>query len=157
MSDCPYRPWRPPSSHGRHGASLQAPPHTTISQHSGLLLYMYVPVPRVGHHGGRCRPIWSRLVNRRSCVVVSVFLLGKLASKHAPTNHGGRLSSHCRGSLHTKSVASLCPPIWYIMAVCCMVAVEVQKAEWEKEERFSARCNFSHRLIMEVNVVLRPP
>jgi hypothetical protein len=71
----------------------------------------------VGHHGGHCWPFWSRLVDRRSCVVLSVFLLGKLASKHAPTNHDGRLLSRRHGSLHAKLVASLCPPIWYIMAV----------------------------------------
>ena len=38
----------------------------------------------MGHHGGRCRPIRSQPVDRLCCVVVSMFLLGKLASKHAP-------------------------------------------------------------------------
>jgi hypothetical protein len=52
-----------------------------------------------------------------SCIVVSVFLLGKLDSKHAPTDHDDRLLSRQRGSLHAKSVASLRPPIRYIMAV----------------------------------------
>jgi hypothetical protein len=50
------------------------------------------------------------------CVVVSVFLLGKLASKHAPPNHGGRLPSRRLSNLHTQLVASLCPLIWDIMA-----------------------------------------
>jgi hypothetical protein len=50
------------------------------------------------------------------CVVVSVFLLGKLASKHAPPDHGGWLPSHHLGSLHTKLVASLRLLIWDIMA-----------------------------------------
>jgi hypothetical protein len=54
----------------------------------------------VGHHGGLCWPFWSRHVDRCSCVVVSVFLLGKLASKHASNNHNGRLQSRCCGSLH---------------------------------------------------------
>ena len=53
------------------------------------------------------RPFRSRRVNGRSCVVVSVILLGILASKHAPTNHGGRLSSLRLGSLYPKSIASL--------------------------------------------------
>ena len=91
-----------------------------------------------------------------SCVVVSVFLLSKLASKHAFTN-GGRLPSHFLGSLNAKLVASLCPLIWNIMAAWCVVAVEAQKAECEQEERFSARCNSSHRPIMAVTVILRPP
>jgi hypothetical protein len=33
-----------------------------------------------------------------------MFLLGKLASKHAPTNHGGQHQSRQLGSLHTKLV-----------------------------------------------------
>jgi len=52
-----------------------------------------------------------------SCVVVSVFLLGKLASEHAPTDHDGWLPSCHRGRLHAKSVASSPPPIRYIMVV----------------------------------------
>ncbi len=55
--------------------------------------------------------------NASTDVVVSVFLLGKLASKHAPTNNDGRLLSRRRGSFHTKLVASLRLPIRYIMAV----------------------------------------
>jgi len=46
-----------------------------------------------------------------------VFLLGKLASKHAPTNHDGRLLSRRRGSLYAKWVASSRLPIRYIMVV----------------------------------------
>jgi hypothetical protein len=46
-----------------------------------------------------------------------VFLLGKLASKHAPSDHGGRLPSRHLGSLHAESVASLRPPIRDIMEV----------------------------------------
>jgi len=76
-----------------------------------------VPALGVGHHGGHCPPFWSQRVDRRSCVVVSVFLLGKLASKYAPTNHDGRLLSRRRGSLNAESVASSRPPIWYIMEV----------------------------------------
>ena len=63
----PHRPWRPPSSHGRHGASLPAPPHATISQHYGRLLY--AAAPGVGHHGGHCQQFTSRRVNRRCGVV----------------------------------------------------------------------------------------
>jgi len=44
-------------------------------------------------------------------VVVTCVLLGKLASKHAPSDHGGRQPSRRLGSLHAKSVASLHPPI----------------------------------------------
>ena len=43
--------------------------------------------------------------------------LGKLASKHAPTNHGGWLPSRRLGNLHAKLVTSSRPPIRYIMAV----------------------------------------
>ena len=86
-----------------------------MSQHSGQLLY--APALGVGHHGSRCWPFRSDSVDRRSCVVVSMFLLGKLASKHAPTNHGGRLPSHCCGSLNAELVTSSCPLIQYIMAV----------------------------------------
>jgi hypothetical protein len=46
-----------------------------------------------------------------------VFLLGKLASKYAPTDHDGRLPSRRRGSLHAELVASLRLPIRYIMVV----------------------------------------
>ncbi len=41
---------------------------------------------------------------------MSVFLLGKLASENAPTNHGGWLPSRRLGSLHAESVASSRPP-----------------------------------------------
>ena len=34
------QPWRPPSSHGRHGAPPPAPPHTTISQHAMRQVYV---------------------------------------------------------------------------------------------------------------------
>jgi hypothetical protein len=87
----------------------------TNSQQFGRLFY--AAAPGVGHHGGHCWPFWSRRVGRRCCVVVSVFLLGKLASKHAPTNHGGGLPSRCLGSLHAEWVASLRLPIWYTMVV----------------------------------------
>jgi hypothetical protein len=46
-----------------------------------------------------------------------MFLLGKLASKYAPPDHGGQLPSRRLGSLHTKTVASLHLPIWDIMVV----------------------------------------
>jgi hypothetical protein len=49
-------------------------------------------------------------------VVVTCVLLGKLASEHAPSDHGGRLPSRRLGSLHAESVASLHPPIRDIMA-----------------------------------------
>jgi hypothetical protein len=49
-----------------------------------------------------------------------VFLLGKLASKHAPTNHGGRLPSHCLRILHAELVTLARPMIRE-------VAVEGQK------------------------------
>jgi hypothetical protein len=42
-------------------------------------------------------------------------LLGKLDSKHSPTDHDGWLPSHCLGSLHAKSVASLHPLIHNII------------------------------------------
>lgn len=35
---CILLPWRPPSFHGRHGASLPASPHTSISQHQHQML-----------------------------------------------------------------------------------------------------------------------
>jgi len=50
-------------------------------------------------------------------VLVTCLLLGKLASEHSPSDHGGRLLSRRLGSLHGKSVASSCPPIRYIMEV----------------------------------------
>jgi hypothetical protein len=43
------------------------------------------------------------------------FARGKLASEHAPSDHGGRLPSRRLGSLHAESVASLHPPIRDIM------------------------------------------
>jgi hypothetical protein len=45
-----------------------------------------------------------------------VFLLGKLASEHAPTNHGGWHQSHCLGSFHANLVASQRLLDWDIMA-----------------------------------------
>jgi hypothetical protein len=57
---------------------------------------------------GRCRQtLW---------VVVTYVLLGKLASEHTPSDHGGRLPSHSLGSLHAKSVTSSRPPFRDIMA-----------------------------------------
>jgi hypothetical protein len=47
---------------------------------------------------------------------VMCVLLGKLASKHTPSDHGGRLPSRRLRSLHAESVASLRPPIRDIMA-----------------------------------------
>lgn len=35
---CILLPWRPPSFHGRHGVSLPASPHTSISQHQHQML-----------------------------------------------------------------------------------------------------------------------
>jgi hypothetical protein len=32
--------WQPPSPYGRHGALLQAPPHTEISQHAARQVYV---------------------------------------------------------------------------------------------------------------------
>ena len=49
-------------------------------------------------------------------VVVTCVLLGKLASEHAPSDHGGRLPSRHLGSLRTESVTSSRPPIRDIMA-----------------------------------------
>jgi hypothetical protein len=70
----PRRPWRLPSSHGRHGAPLPVPPHTTISQHTGWPLCALAL--GVGYHGGRCRPFWSRRVDGRCGVVVSCVYIG---------------------------------------------------------------------------------
>jgi hypothetical protein len=107
----PHRPWPPPLSYGHRGASLPAPPHTTISQHYAGLFY--VAAPGVGHHGGRCRPFRSRRVDCRQTlwVVVTCVLLGKLASKHTTSDHGGRLPSHRLSSLHAESVDSSRPPL----------------------------------------------
>ena len=44
------------------------------------------------------------------------FALGKLASKHTPSDHVGWLPSRSLGSLHTESFASSRPPIRDIMA-----------------------------------------
>ena len=44
-------------------------------------------------------------------VVVTCVLLGKFASEHTPSDHGGRLPSRRLGSLHAESVASSRPPI----------------------------------------------
>jgi len=49
-------------------------------------------------------------------VVVKCVLLGKLASKHASSDHGRRLPSRHLGSLHAKPVTSWRPPIRDIMA-----------------------------------------
>ena len=57
--------------------------------------------------------------------VVTCVLLGKLASKHTPSDHGGRLLSRRLGSLHAESVASSCPPIWNIMAAAVAAAAYV--------------------------------
>ena len=43
-------------------------------------------------------------------VVVTCVLLGKLASKHTTSDHGGRLPSHRLSSLHAESVDSSRPP-----------------------------------------------
>ncbi len=100
-----HRPWWPPLSHGCHGAPLLASPHTKIIQHAGLLLCAVEP--GVGHHGCRCWPFRSQRVDRHFCVVVSVFLLVKLASKHASPGHGGQLPSRCLGPLQAELVTSL--------------------------------------------------
>ena len=43
------------------------------------------------------------------------FARGKLASEHAPSDHGGQLPSRHLSSLHTESVGSSHPPIQDIM------------------------------------------
>ena len=85
----------------------------TISQHYGRLLY--AAAPGVGHHGGRCRQFTSRRVDGRCGVVVGCVLLGKLASEHTPSDHGGRLPSHRLGSLHAEWIIVPRSPIQYIM------------------------------------------
>jgi hypothetical protein len=60
--------------------------------------------------------IVSHLGHDASTDVVTCVLLDKLASEHAPTNHGSRLPSRCFDSLHAKSVDSLHQPIRDIMA-----------------------------------------
>ncbi len=125
----PHWPWQPLSSHGRHGASLLVPLHTTISQHSGRLLSAVAP--GVGHHGGRCWPFRSWCIDRRCG-----FLLGKLASKHAPTNHGGRLPSRQLDSIHAKLVDSLRQPIWDIMAAWCLVVVVANSKNRARRQGF---------------------
>jgi hypothetical protein len=74
-------------------------------------------LPHIWQHYNNPRTVDRFYQRFGSCVVVSVFLLGKLASEHAPTDHDGRLLSRRRGSLHAESVASLRPPIRYIMVV----------------------------------------
>ncbi len=64
----PRQPWRLLLSHGYHGAPLLVPPHTTIRQHSGRLLY--VSALGVGHHGGRYQPFRSWHVDRCCGLVV---------------------------------------------------------------------------------------
>ncbi len=68
-------------SHGRHGASLPAPPHTTISQHYGLLVYAVAP--GVGHHGGCCRQFTSQRVDGHCGVVVGCVLRRNTSSSLA--------------------------------------------------------------------------
>ena len=65
---------RPPSSYGRHGAPLPAPPHPTISQHVGRLLYAAKSL--VGHHGSRDRPFRSRRVDGLFLLLWVVFDVG---------------------------------------------------------------------------------
>ena len=61
--------------------------------------------------------IYITMCRQKLWVVVMCVLLGKLASEHAPSDHGGRLPSRRLGSLHADElVASLRPPIRYIMA-----------------------------------------
>ncbi len=110
-----------------------------------------------GHHGGRCWPFRSRCVNRCCGLLWHVFLLGKLASEHTPTDHGGRLPSRRLNSPHAKSVDSLHQLIRDIMAAWCLVVVAVNLEEWGQETRFPTRCNFVHRSTMVVTVVVRPP
>jgi hypothetical protein len=90
--------------------------------HPPTMAAAVVPRPPWWHHGGRCRQFTSRCVDGRCGVVVGCALLDKLASKHAFFDHGGRLPSHRLGSLHTKSVASLRPPIRSIMAAAAAEA-----------------------------------
>ncbi len=61
-------------------------------------------------------------VSKDVVIVVTCVLLGKLASKHTPSDHGSRLPSRRLGSLHSKSIASSHPPIWNIMAAAVAVA-----------------------------------
>ncbi len=70
----PSRLWWSPLSHGRHGAPLPAPPHTTINKHTGWPLC--ASASGVGYHGGRCWPFWSRCVDGRCGVVVSCVYIG---------------------------------------------------------------------------------
>jgi len=49
-------------------------------------------------------------------------LLGKLASEHTPSDHGGRLPSRRLCSLHAELVASSRPPIRNIMAAAAVAA-----------------------------------
>ena len=101
-----------PNDHGgRRRPTAAMVPHSQqrrVRQSANILGDCFMR--RVGNHGGLCWPFRSRRVGRRCCVVVSVFLLGKLASENAPTNHGGRLPSRHLGSLHAELVASLRPP-----------------------------------------------
>ena len=69
-----------------------------------------------GHHGGHCWQFYVTTCRQTLWVVVTCVLLGKLASGHAPSDHGGRLPSHRLGSHHADLVASLRPPIREIMA-----------------------------------------
>jgi hypothetical protein len=68
----PRQPWQLLSSHGHHGAPLLAPPHTTISQHTGWPLC--ASASGVGHHGSRCQPFRSGRVDGHCGVVVSFVL-----------------------------------------------------------------------------------
>ncbi len=54
--------------------------------------------------------------------VVTCVFLGKLASEHTPSDHGGRLLSCRLCSLHAESVASSRPPIQNIMAAAAVAA-----------------------------------
>ena len=60
--------------------------------------------------------IYVTTCRQKLWVVVMWVLRGKLASKHALSDHGGRLPSCHLGSLHAKSAASTRPPIRDIMA-----------------------------------------
>ncbi len=90
-----------------------------ISQYAKWLLY--ASVLGVEHYGSHCQQFRSQISNRIVGLLWHVFLLGKLVSKHTPTNHGNRHQSHHLGSLHAKLVIALHPLGRDILAAWCMV------------------------------------
>jgi hypothetical protein len=84
--------------------STPAPPHTTIRQHSGQVLY--AAALGVGH-----RTMAAVVSNLRQDMSADI----EGCCDYTPSNHGGPLPSRHLGSLHAKSAASSRPPIWIIM------------------------------------------